>query len=76
MLVLWTMSCLASIIVLYLAIIKRSSLYMLIGTLTSLPFALYFLGAENAWKYVGFTPILLFLVATYFWFFEKKYHAK
>lgn len=75
MLFLWYASLLASIFTLVLGVSKRSWIFMLISTITFIPFAFYFLGAVNAWKYVGFTSIILLTLTVYFWFSARKSKA-
>ncbi|MBI6873347.1 hypothetical protein MXL46_04560 [Heyndrickxia sporothermodurans] len=75
MLLLWYASFLASIFTLIFGLFKRSGLFMLISTITFIPIAYYFLGAENAWKYVGFTPVILLILTIYFWFSGRKTEA-
>ena len=68
----WSASFFISILTFILAIIKRSWVYMLLSTITFLPVAYYFTGAENAWKYIGLTPIVLLILTIIFWFLERK----
>ncbi|MGG0655473.1 hypothetical protein [Rummeliibacillus pycnus] len=75
MLLLWYTSFLISIIALIFGVFNRSWLLMLISTISFIPIAYYFSGAVNAWKYIGFTTIILLLLAIYFWFLEKKFKA-
>ncbi|MFJ8260650.1 hypothetical protein ACIQ4I_01665 [Rummeliibacillus sp. NPDC094406] len=75
MLLIWYASFLVSIFTLIFGIFKRSWLFMLISTITFIPIAYYFWGAENAWKYVGFTPIILLILTIYFWFSGRKTEA-
>lgn len=51
---------------------KRSSIALLMSTLTSLPIAFYFLGAENAWRLVGFMPFALLILTVFIWLLNKK----
>lgn len=68
----WSASFFISILTFILAIVKRSWVYMLLSTITFLPVAYYFTGAENAWKYIGLTPIVLLILTIIFWFLERK----
>lgn len=72
MLILWQLSLVISIFSLMVGIAKNSWVYMLISTISLLPIAFYFLGAVNAWKYVGLTPIVLFIVTGLMWLKSKK----
>lgn len=72
MLFFWYASLLTSIITLAFGIFKRSWGFMLISTLTSIPIAYYFLGANNTVKYVGVTPVVLLLMTLVIWFMERK----
>ena len=72
MLLLWYASFLTSIITLVFGISRRSWLFMLISTITFIPIAYYFFGANNAWKYVGFTPIILLILDSLLLVFRKK----
>jgi len=65
MLALWYLSLFVSIIALAVGIVKKSWTAFLISSLTFLPIAYYFWGANNAWKMVGLTPILLLLLTFY-----------
>jgi hypothetical protein len=75
MLLLWYASFLTSIITLVFGITRRSWLFMLVSTITLIPFAYYFFGANNALKYIGLTPIIILLLTTFFWFSERKTKA-
>ena len=75
MLLLWYASFLTSIITLVFGISRRSWLFMLISTITFIPIAYYFFGANNALKYVGLTPIIFLLLTVFFWFSERKTEA-
>ncbi len=75
MLLLWYASLLTSIITLAFGIARRSWLFTLISTITFIPIAYYFFGANNALKYVGLTPIFLLLLTLFFWFSERKTEA-
>jgi len=75
MLLLWYASFLTSIITLVFGIFRRSWLFMLISSITFIPIAYYFFGANNALKYVGLTPIVFLLVTLFFWFSERKTKA-
>ncbi|MFC4408842.1 hypothetical protein ACFOZY_00190 [Chungangia koreensis] len=72
MLVIWNLSLFISIVCLLIGLLKRSWPVLLLSTITSIPIAYYFLGANNSWKYVGFAPILLLLLTVIFWFMSKK----
>jgi len=73
MLVLWSVSFVIAVFISVLAVVKLSWIYMLISTIASIPVAsYYFLGANNAWKYIGLIPIFLLILAVVFWFLEKR----
>ncbi|WP_277587140.1 hypothetical protein [Psychrobacillus antarcticus] len=72
MLLLWQLSLFVSILALLLGVVKNSWTFLLISTITFIPIAYYFSGANNAWKYVGLTPIILFVLTILFWFISKK----
>lgn len=72
MLLLWYASFLTSIITLAFGISRRSWLFMLISTITSIPIAYYFFGANSAVKYVGLIPIILLGLTLFFLFSERK----
>lgn len=56
-----------------LGIAKLSWGYLLVSTITCIPLSYYFLGTNNAWKYVGFIPwFVLFLLAVAFTIIKKK----
>jgi len=69
---LWQLSFFIFGVTLIVGIFKKSWVFMLISTITFLPIAFYFLGAKNAFKYIGLTPIFLFILAILFWFFKRK----
>lgn len=75
MLLLWYASLLTSIFTLVFGIFRRSWLFMLISTVTSIPIAYYFFGANNSVKYVDLTPIILLLLTLFIWFSERKTKA-
>ena len=75
MLLLWYASILVFAVTLILGVIKRSWLLLLVSTITSMPIAFYFLGAVNAWRYVGFTPIILLILTLYIGFSGRKTEA-
>ncbi|WP_341302576.1 hypothetical protein MHB44_09645 [Lysinibacillus sp. FSL H8-0500] len=72
MLLLWSMSFVVAIFALVLAVVKFSWMFMLISAITSIPVAAYFLGANNAWQSLGFTPLFLLMLTMAFWFLEKR----
>ncbi|MFC5591750.1 hypothetical protein ACFPRA_22955 [Sporosarcina soli] len=72
MLLLWYFSLFVSIVTLIAGIAKKSWVFLLISSITFTPIAYYFSGANNAWKYVGLTPILLLVLAILTWFLNKK----
>ncbi|ETT86729.1 hypothetical protein MKZ08_09755 [Viridibacillus sp. FSL R5-0477] len=72
MLLLWQLSLSISIVALLVGIIKKYWVFLLISTITFIPIAYYFLGANNAWKYVGLTPVILFVLTILIWFISKK----
>lgn len=65
MLLLWYASFLISVVTLVFGVVKRSWLLLIVSTITFMPIALYFLGAVNAWRYVGFTPVILLILTLY-----------
>ncbi|MEI4770107.1 hypothetical protein WAX74_10710 [Psychrobacillus sp. FJAT-51614] len=72
MLLLWQLSLFVSILALIVGILKKSWVFLLISTITFIPIAYYFSGTNNAWKYVGLTPIILFVLTILIWFISKK----
>lgn len=72
MLFLWQLSFFIFGVTLIVGIFKKSWVFMLISTITFLPVAYYFLGAKNAFKYIGLTPIILFILTLLFWFLKRK----
>ncbi|MGE7690862.1 hypothetical protein ACQKMI_16815 [Lysinibacillus sp. NPDC097214] len=73
LLFLWQLSFFIFGVTLIVGIFKKSWVFMLISTITVLPIALYFLlGANNAFKYIGLTPIILFILTILFWFLKRK----
>lgn len=72
MLLLWYISFFVSIVTLVVGVINRSWILLFVSTITFTPIAYYFLGAVNAWKYTGFTPILLLLLTVYVWFSGRQ----
>ena len=72
MLILWQLSLFVSIVALIVGVSKLSWIYLLISTITFLPIAYYFLGANNAWKYVGLTPIILLVLTIIIWLLNKR----
>ncbi|MFC9540407.1 hypothetical protein ACFTQ7_11060 [Lysinibacillus sp. NPDC056959] len=69
---LWQLSFFIFGVSLIVGIFKKSWVFMLISTITFLPIALYFLGAVNAFKYIGLTPFVLFILTLLFWFLKRK----
>ncbi|MFE3575326.1 hypothetical protein [Lysinibacillus sp. NPDC059133] len=69
---LWQLSFFISGVTLIVGIFKKSWVFMLISTISFLPIAFYFWGAVNVFKYIGLTPIFLFIVAILFWFLKRK----
>ncbi|AQQ53123.1 hypothetical protein [Planococcus lenghuensis] len=62
-----------SVAALVYGIAKKSFLYLLVSTLTSLPIAYLFLyGVNNGWKYIGLLPIVLLALTVIFWRKTKK----
>ncbi|MGE7021701.1 hypothetical protein [Solibacillus cecembensis] len=76
MLSLWYLSFLISIVAFFVGIVKKSWHALLLSTLTFLPIAYYFIGANNAWRYVGFTPIILLALTLLFWQINRKRHSR
>jgi len=72
MLLLWQLSLFVSILTLLVGVVKKSWVFLLISTITFMPIAYYFFGANNAWKYVGLTPVILLVLTILFWFISKK----
>lgn len=72
MLLLWQLSLFVSILTLIVGFVKKSWVFLLISTFTFIPIAYYFLGANNAWKYVGLTPVILLVLTILLWFISKK----
>ena len=72
MLLLWQLSLFISIGTLIVGVGKKSWVFLLISTITFIPIAYYFSGANNAWKYVGWTPVILLVLTILFWFISKK----
>lgn len=72
MLFLWQLSFFISGVTLIVGTLKKSWVFMLISTITFLPVAYYFWGAKNAFKYIGLTPIILFILAILFWFLKRR----
>lgn len=72
MLLLWQLSLFISILALMVGIIKKSWVFLLISTITFIPISYYFSGANNAWKYVGLTPLILLVLTILIWFIGKK----
>ena len=72
MLLLWQLSLFVSIVTLLVGVVKKSWVFLLISTITFIPIAYYFLGANNAWKYVGLTPVILLVLTILIWFISKK----
>ena len=71
MLILWNLSLFVSIVALMVGVAKKSWIYLLISTITFLPIAYYFSGANNAWRYVGLTPIVLLVLTIIIWRLKK-----
>ncbi|MGE7110494.1 hypothetical protein [Lysinibacillus sp. NPDC047702] len=73
MLLLWSVSFVIVIFAFILAVVKLSWIYMFISTIVSILVAsYYFLGANNAWKYIGLIPIFLLMLTVAFWYLEKR----
>ena len=72
LLLLWQLSLFVSILTLLVGVVKKSWVFLLISTITFIPIAYYFSGANNAWKYVGLIPAILFVFTILFWFISKK----
>lgn len=72
MLLLWSASFVITIFAFVLAVVKFSWRYMMISTITSIPATSYFIGANNAWKYLGLIPMILLILTVVFWFLEKQ----
>lgn len=72
MLLLWYATFLTSIVTLVFGISRRSWIFTLISTITFIPIALYFIGTNNALKYVGLIPIIFLLLTVLFWSSKRK----
>ncbi|MBD8027456.1 hypothetical protein H9636_12405 [Ureibacillus sp. Re31] len=72
MVLLWQLSLFISMVTLILGIEKKSWILLLISTITFLPIAYYFSGANDVWKFVGITPIILLILTILMWFIKKK----
>lgn len=72
MLLLWQLSLFVSIGTLIVGVGKKSWIFLLISTITFIPIAYYFSGANNAWKFVGLTPVILLVLTILIWFISKK----
>ncbi|MEK4486097.1 hypothetical protein MHH81_10975 [Psychrobacillus sp. FSL H8-0484] len=72
MLLLWQLSLFVSITTLLVGVVKTSWVFLLISTITFIPIAYYFSEANNAWKYVGLTPVILLVLTILIWFISKK----
>ncbi|MEK4699699.1 hypothetical protein MKX47_08865 [Solibacillus sp. FSL R7-0668] len=73
MLLLWNLAFCVSIFTLIMGLVKQSWRLLLISSIPTLPIALYFLmGAENAFKYVGFSPLLLLILTAAMWVMNKR----
>ena len=70
---LWQVSVVMALIAFLYGLMNRSSGSMLISFITSLPFAYYLNGAENVWRLVALTPIVLLSITLYFWKMERKH---
>jgi len=76
MLILWYLSLFVSIVAFMVGIAKKSWVILLISTITFIPIAYYFSGANNSWQYVGLTPIMLLVLTLLIWITNKKNHIK
>ena len=73
MLLLWNLAFCVSIFTLMIGLVKQSWRLLLISTVSSLPIAFYFLiGAENIYKYVSLSPLLLLALTVGLWFTKKR----
>lgn len=62
-----------SIAALVYGVVKKSSFYLLVSTLASLPIAYLFLfGVNSAWRYIGLMPIVLLALTMIFWRMTKR----
>lgn len=68
----WYLSLFVSIVFLLAGILKQSWIFLLISTIAFLPIAYYFPGANNAWKYIGLTPLIILSLTVVVWFISKK----
>jgi hypothetical protein len=64
---LWQLAFVASIITLLYSLWKKSWFSMFMSSITFLPIAYYFNGAENGWRVLAIIPFLLLLVTIVFW---------
>lgn len=67
MLSLWYLSFITSIVTFGIALFKLSWPFMLVSSVPFIPIGYYFWGANNAFKYIGFIPILLLLLTIFLW---------
>lgn len=73
MLLLWNLAFCVSIFTLMIGLVKQSWQLLLISTVSSLPIAFYFLiGAENSYKYVSLSPLLLLALTVRLWIKNKR----
>lgn len=72
MLTLWYLSFFISIVSFFIGVAKISWPALLLSTLTFLPIAYLFFGANNALRYVGLTPLVLLALTILFWLLNKK----
>ena len=72
MLLLWSASFVIAIFAFVLAVVKFSWKYMIVSTITTIPVVRYFIGANNAWKYLSLIPMILLILTVVFWFLEKR----
>ena len=70
---LWQVSVVMALITFLYGLINRSWVSMLISSTASIPFAYYLNGAENVWRLVALTPIVLLSITLYFWKMDRKH---
>lgn len=71
-LMLWRLSLFISVISLFIGVFRKSWILITLSMVTSIPIAYYYSGAVNGFRYIGFTPLILLLLAISFWFLKKK----
>jgi hypothetical protein len=70
--VLWQLSLVISFLMFFFGLFTRQKTALLISFFTSLPIALYFFGANNAFKLVALIPLVPLLIMYLFHRHEKR----